>query len=424
MATETPQPPAPNRYEATWWRLTPKTLALMGLLALLGVVVLGSTWLQQFRQGLGVTGMNQTALWGLYVVNFIFLIGLSAGGVIVASGVYVWNATRFKPLARIAEILSITCLLMAMVFIMLDLGRPDRFMNLLLYPQIQSPLIWDFIVITIYLLIAGGLLLLSARRDIAYASQLQVSGMDMARKTFFNVASGLLGKLSPARAEKMLRYLAMAALPGAVLIHSVTAWILGLVKAHPDWHTAILAPLFIISALISGIALLLVVAILCRRFQRLPIPDESITGLGKILGWTIPVAFYFSFAELLTTIYGQEPAHVHTLEVMTVGAYAPVFWFSMVVGLLVPFLILIVPKTRTVAGVGIASTLVVLGVFAKRVDILLPPLMHRFLPYPPGVYLPTQVEWTLMASVWAFGALVFLAISKIIPLAEVAGETK
>jgi molybdopterin-containing oxidoreductase family membrane subunit len=137
-------PAAPPRWEA---------IAAIGVLAVVVAAALGA-YREQVTTGLAVTGLNSPGYWGLYVVNFVFFIGLSAGGVIVASLVHAFGLREFRSIARIAELMAIACLILAMSFILLDLGRPDRMLFLLRHCRIQSPLIWDVAVVHTYLVIS------------------------------------------------------------------------------------------------------------------------------------------------------------------------------------------------------------------------------------------------------------------------------
>lgn len=396
-------------------KTTPKFYVTVAVL--LGVTawaVYAYTW--QWNQGLGVTGMNAPAYWGIYIVNFVYLIGLSAGGVIVASLAYVFRLHAYRPIARIAELLAIICLILAVTFVTLDIGRPERFLNLIIYAQPGSPLIWDFVVIFAYLGICLIYGYLGTRQDIVTC----MNRIPRRRRIYRLLALGYVD-VSPKALEKderILQVVAFIALPLAIALHSITAWILGLMKAQPGWHSALLAPLFVVSAIVSGLALVIVVSVLARRFLNLHIEDKIFLNLGRILVWLIPIDFYFAFAEIITIQFGREPGKITILEDIMFGTYSWAFWTEMIVGLLIPFLILVNPKTRTPRRIAIAAALVAFGVFFKRIDIVLPSLTFRWLPFPAGSYAPTWVEYSLIAGVYAFGALLFLLFSKLFPLVE------
>lgn len=402
----------------------------LAVVAGLGAVVAAALWAYtgQVATGLGVTGLNTPAYWGLYVVNFVFFIGLSAGGVIVASLVHAFGLHHFRSVARIAELMAIACLVLAMSFILLDLGRPDRMLFLLRHGRPQSPLIWDVAVVNAYLVLSLTYGYFGTRADLVRAAHAYPGR----RRLYETLALGYLD-LSPralARDERILRALAVVGLVGAIALHTVTAWILGLVKARPGWYGAIMAPLFIVSATVSGLALLLASVVFCRRAVGLPIGLPVVRRLAQLLTLALPVLGYFLFAELLTVVYAREPAALRVFEEMMFGRYALVFWGNLVLGLCLPIALLawallpLPPRGRTgELRIGVAAVLVVLGVLAERWNIVIPPLVgFAHLPYPRGAYVPTGTEVMLVLGVYAIGGLLFAVCARLLPLVEPEGE--
>ncbi len=389
--------------------------ALLSSLLVLGMAVYA--WNLQLSQGLEVTGLNEYVAWGLYIVNFVFLIGVSAGGIIVAGLVNLFNLERYRSLARIAEILAFFCLALAGLSILMSMGRPDRAWELFVYSQYGSPLMWDVFVVFSYMLLSLVLLYFASRADLVRTAR---SRPRMA--WFYRIVT--LGRMdltpqSLKRDRFWLRLLSAIAIPYAVVLHSVTAWILGLVKARPAWFSTLLAPLFVVSALVSGLALVLVVAILAKWLLKARISHEAIQGLARILLFTIPLLGYFLFAELITVTFGGVPDEAVFFEDMISGQYAWVFWFDLLGGLLLPMVLLGVPALRRREGVVLtASALVVLGVYAERFNLVVVPQFHKLLPHVHGSYAPTWVEIWLTAGVAAAFTLAVLVLSRIVPLAE------
>ncbi len=460
-------------------------LILAGLLAVVGYGFYA--YGQQWREGLEVTGMNTPVYWGLYIVNFVYFVGLSAGGILVAALAHAAGVEKFKPIGRIAELGAISCLILAAIFIMLDLGRPERWFHLIFYARFASPLAWDFVIVGIYLAIAMALGYFSTRADLVRCMALLPSRRGLYR--FLTLGYTDTSPAALERDRRVLRALAIASIPAAVMLHSVTAWILGLLKARPGWHSALLAPLFIVSASVSGLAMVIVALVVSRRFLGVRVKDEAIQDLGRILAFTIPVLGYFLFAELLTVVYAGEQAPMAVFQEMMFGKYAPVFWFNVLLGLLLPLLLLWRPRRwvamalsiplfigaslvaqqfrlaipnplvgifpyalgvflpswveytliallavvlpflllttswlRTTDGIGIAAALVVLGVLAERTNIVLPPLLKTWLPYPQGSYTPTSTEVVMVLATYAVGALAFVILAKVFPLVELERE--
>ncbi|MBI3988412.1 MAG: polysulfide reductase NrfD [candidate division NC10 bacterium] len=392
-----------ERYLRPLFKIGPGYVLSTGaLLALVAWAIYAYSF--QLKIGLAITGMNTPTSWGFYIVNFVFFVGLSAGGIIIASLVHAFGIQRFRSVARIAELMAISCLILATIFIMLDLGRPDRFYHLFLYGRFASPLIWDVIVITLYLLVGMAYGYFGTRADLVRCMAL----IPHRRGLFQLLALGYtdLSERAIRRDRKILKGLAIVGLPLAVALHSVTAWILGLVKAHPGWHSALLAPLFVISATVSGLALLIVSVVFSKRVLKVEIEEEVIKDLGKLLTLSIPVLGYFLFAELLTVTYAKEPAGLHVFQEMMFGPYAPFFWGNLILGLLSPLVVLAKPRPKLVVGVGLAAGLVI-ALAVVKLQIKVPFLLNYVFPYLLGFSLPAWLEYLLL---WLFGLLLPLIL--------------
>ncbi|MEQ6390487.1 NrfD/PsrC family molybdoenzyme membrane anchor subunit [Bacillaceae bacterium S4-13-58] len=323
----------------------------LGILSLLGI----GAWIYQLTQGLVVTGMNNIVSWGLYITGFMFFVGLSAGGLIVSSSATVFNIKQFKAIAKPAVLLSTVCIIAAALLIVVDLGSPERILNLFIHPEFNSPLIWDVFIITIYL------------------------GISL----FY-----LYHMTRPNPNEKAIKILSSIALPVAVLVHSVTAWIFGLQIARPTWHSALMAPLFVSSALASGLALLLVVIVALNKFRLFEVKKSLISTLAGLLCVFIAVDVFFVFSEVLTALFPAEERLMAYTNQMLTGSLAPFFWGEVILGAFIPFMILIFRKNReNMTLIVLASSLVVIGVFFKRVWLLFSSLLLPLLDYAPGVTL-------------------------------------
>lgn len=293
---------------------------------------------RQLRIGLGVTGMNAPMYWGAYIVNFVFFVGLSAGGIIVSGLVHALRMERYRPVARIAEVIAILCILMAAIFITTDIGRPDRLWHLVRYGRWQSPLIWDVIIVNAYLLMALALGYFSTRADIVKCMRAMPARAGLYRLLALGYTDDSPEALR--RDQVILRVLAFASIPTAVLLHSITAWIMGLAKATPGWHTALLAPVFVGSALVSGLALVTFVSFASQRLFRSQVSDETVAALGRLILLAIPLLGYFLFSEFLTVVYAKEVSPNAFFTELIDGGYAIFFWFDLLVGLVTPLLML------------------------------------------------------------------------------------
>lgn len=375
------------------------------------MVIIGWAFYQyhfQFSEGLGVTGLNKPVFWGLYIANFIFWVGLSAGGIAVSALVHLMDKKEMKPVAIMAEIMAASFLVIAASFIIMDLGRPTYMLKVFQHPHFSSPLLWDVTVISSYLFLCLALLYFSARQQIVR----RIGHIRAWKPVVLMVTLGRT-RLSPDSLEtdhRLLTALAIVSIPAAVALHSVTAWILGLVKGQPGWNTPILAPLFIASALVSGFAAVTLGVIVGRKLFKFPVAEEVVHMLGRYLVVAILVLMYLLFSEFLTVGYSGTLSHLEVFDAVLWGRFSGIFWFDAIVGILVPLLLLTLPWKQSVFTVGVASLLVVVGVFAERTYLLLPALMRpNSLTGAISSYHPTLLEWSLMAGAWSLGCLLFLS---------------
>lgn len=378
-------------------RISRPVMIVLAVIAAFGA----AAWIYQTMFGLGVTGMNNGTSWGLYIASFMFFVGLSAGGLIVASSASIFHVTEFKKVALPAVCVSTVCICCAGLLVILDLGGVARLFNLILSPNLISPLFWDICVITLYLVI-----------NLIY-----------------------LYFMTSKKADKSkIAIVSRFALPIAILVHSVTAWIFGLQIAREGWYSAIMAPIFVASAMDSGLALLLIVLLALSAAKVFDLGRKLMGTLAGLLATCIAVNAFFIGCELLTVAYPQTAGGMETLGEMFFGATAPFFWFEIVAGLALPFLILVFSRNRQrPALVILASALVVVGVFFKRVWLLFTAFIHPNVHGAPGissgssagvhadaagiwstvgVYAPTWVEITVVIGVVSLGALAFLVLAK------------
>lgn len=368
------------------------TLIALAILVLTGF----SCWVFQLMNGLGVTGMSNATSWGLYIAMFMFFVGLSAGGLIVASSAHVFHIEAFKKVAIPAVITSIVCICCAGLFILIDLGGLYRVWRLFTGPNPTSPLLWDVCVITTYLTINILDLIWLVRGD-----------------------------------ERKVNTLSYIALPVAILVHSVTAWIFGLQIAKA-WYTAIMAPIFVASACDSGLALLIIGLLLLQKARLFVFEQDLMGKLSRLLATFIAVDGFFIGCECLTMGYpgaGESLA----LSEMAFGSMAPFFWFEIIGGLIIPFIILASPVRRQSKGaVALASGLVVCGVFCKRIWLLLTSFITPNVSGGPGItlgttsaqtnptamwsvlgiYAPTGIEIAVVVGVISLGVIAFMVLSQ------------
>jgi molybdopterin-containing oxidoreductase family membrane subunit len=388
------------------------------------LIVMGigaAAFLYQFANGLAVTGMRNIVMWGQYILFFMFFVGLSAGGLIVASAGRLFGVSAFKPITRLAVLEATVAVVLAATFILPDLGRPERVINILLYFNPTSPMIWDIAIVFVYMAMSAFYVWLYCRADLARRGSWLALGTGTSERTM-------------AREDRVKSVMAWVALPAAIMLHSITAWIFGLQISRGFWYSSIMAPMFIASALVSGLGLVIVLALILRRRGRLAFPDSLVAMLGGLLGAFIAVEAFLLLAEYLTALYPGAPEGEAAARMLS-GPYLPLFVFEVVVGLLVPFLILSQRRLRTrPAWVATAAAIGIVGIFVHRLNLVLNGLSYPNIDLPPGLpigtaqdgssfsvytwYVPTLVEWLIVAGILAFGALLFSAAVAFLPLQE------
>lgn len=382
-----PARPAGGLHGIRAWYLI---LALAGLLGL-------AAWIYELRNGLATTGMRDVVSWGMYIFTFAFFIGLSAGGLIMASSAEVFGIRALKPLARLGVLSAAACVSVAAVMILPDLGRPERVLAIFVHPNWTSPLVWDILIITAYLAFSVIDLTILQRHE-----------------------------RQPSATGRVVRALAYIGLPLAVLLHSVTAWIFGLQIARTWWNTALMAPLFVISAVLSGTALVTLLALAAHRWGGMRLPEQSRRWLRGFITISLVVDLFFVGCDYITVLWGNVPADRSALDlVLPGGPFAWTFWMEWAVGGLLPLLFLLVPRLRRVPGaLGIAAALVIVGVYAFRIELVVIGFVNPLTQFPPGNalgtftpgassfqlvgrYSPTWVEYSIVVGLLAlFAAIV------------------
>ena len=363
--------------------------ALLGIWVLLIVIGLAA-YGRQLSEGLCITGMSRDVTWGLYISQFTFLVGVAASAVMVVLPYYLHNYKAFGRMLILGEFLAISAVLMCMLFIFVDLGRPMRVLNVILYPSPTSLMFWDMCVLSGYLLL----------------------NLVIGAATFEAERQGLP---APGWAKPLI-YLSI---PWAVSIHTVTAFLYSGLEARPFWMTAILAPRFLASAFASGPALLILLALFLRRFTRFDAGREAIGKLAMIVAYAITINLFFVLVELFTGLYGGIPHDVAHFEYLFVGlqghaALVPWMWVCelLTVGCVV---LLLLPRVRRSEGLlAVVCAAVVAAIWIEKGLAM---MAAGFIPSPLGHvtdYTPTAPEIAITVGVYGVGLLVLTLLYKIV----------
>jgi len=363
-------------------------LGFLSLLVLAGVVAYGI----QLNQGLISTGMSDQVTWGFYISNFAFLVGIAAAAVLLVIPAYVFHRKDIKSVVLIGEGLALAAVLSAMLFVIVDLGRPDRMLHLL--PFIgrmnwpQSMLAWDVVVLSGYLLLNLGIPF--------YVHYCHYQQREPNVKAYFPFV--------------------ILAIFWAISIHTVTAFLFSANTARPFWHVALLGPRFIATAFVSGPALIILVLQVLDRVTRYPVPRSVIQTLALIMTVSLQVSLFFVGVELFTDFY-NETAHAASIRYLYFGldglaSLAPWMWTALLMNLVAVTILTINPLRSQLRFLNIACVLAFVGIWIEKgMGFVVP----GFIPTPLGEvfeYSPTAVEVTVSAGIWAFGALVFTLLAK------------
>jgi len=381
----------------------------------------------QLSQGHIVTGMRDQVVWGLFIANFIFFIGISYAGALISGILHLLRVPWRSPIIRMAEIITVVSTVIGPTYILLCMGRLDRVHHLILFGRIQSPITWDVIAITTYLSGSIIFLYLATVRDFALLRDNPVKTARW-RNWFYKLLSAGYAD-TPKQKEllgKATDLLSIIIIPLAILVHSVLAWIFGM-TLRPGWHSTIFAPYFVVAAVYSGTGVLIMVMWVFRRVYSLEsyITKIHFNYLGYILIILGALYGYFTFSEYLTSWYGSVKWDMEVLHVLfDPDGYWWWFFFAAFIGVLLPILIIGIPKLRNINSIAFASLIAVVALWVKRYLIIIPtletPLLANHDLRPEFVnYSPTWVEWTLtVAGIGTFFLLFFL-ISKFIPIIPV-----
>jgi molybdopterin-containing oxidoreductase family membrane subunit len=399
------------------------------IVAMAAICALGwYAYIREFTEGMTITGMRNVgtmggATWGLYITFVVYFVGVSFAGITIAAVIRLFNLERLRPLARMAEVLTVVSLLLGAIAIVADLGQPFRgIINLFRYARPQSPFFGTFtMVIAGYLFASLVYLWLTSRRDAALLAQ-QPSKLGWLHRL---VAAGYTD--TPAERERHSRatfWLAVSILPMLVVAHSTLGFVFGLQVGRPGWYSALQAPAFVVLAGVSGTGVLIVLAAIVRKSmpQDVGLDTYVFAWLGRFMMLLLFVYVYFMVTELLTVTYAGSERELQVTREMLWGEYSWIFWSSVAL-LVLPLLGLLYQSLKsswTLSWLVVSGIAVNIGAIGKRYLIAVPSQTHgQLLPYTDGAYSPSWIEWAVVASLVAFGALVIGVFMKVLPIVEV-----
>jgi Ni/Fe-hydrogenase subunit HybB-like protein len=360
----------------------------LGFLVVLIVAGFGA-YLVQYDQGLTLTGMSRDVSWGLYIAQLTFLVGVAASAVMLVLPYYLHHYKDFGRITILGEFLAVTAVLMCMLFVTVDLGKPARVMNVFLHPTPNSVMFWDVNVLSGYMvlnLIIGWATLQAERKQ-----------------------------LPPPGWVKPLIYFSI---PLAVSIHTVTAFLYSGMPGRGYWLTAIMAPRFLASAFAAGPAVLILLAMAIKRLTKFDAGNRAIESLAKIVCYAIILHLFFFFLEVFTVFYSQIPSHMTHFVYLYAGLHGqgslvPWMWAAMIMGFSA-IAILLVHKWRAKHNVLAVACVLVFG--CTWIDKGLGMMAGGFIPNPlhqVTEYAPTGIEIMISIGIYALGAFLLTVFYKV-----------
>lgn len=368
-------------------------MTILTVITLVGV----NAYCHQLVNGLVTTGMTDQVSWGLYIANFTYLVGLAAAAAMLVIPVYVYRNMHLHDVVIFGELLAVSVIVMCLLFVTVDLGRPDRFMHLLWrfnFPL--SMLTWDVIALNGYLLL-----------------NLHICG--------YLIYCAYCGrKPSP----KFYVPFVFIAIVWAISIHTVTAFLYVGLGGRPFWNSAIIAPRFLASAFAAGPAFIILTLQIVRRFTRHQVADDALLTLRRIVQVALIINLFLLACEVFTEFY-TDSAHVASARYLYFGLNgreALVPWIWTAVGMnLVATVLVILPASRGMNWLNIACVLAIVGIWIEKGMGLIVP---AFVPTPLGEiveYVPTTHEILICLGIWAFGLLIYTIFVRVsVPV--LAGE--
>ncbi len=376
----------------------------------------------QVTEGLVVTGMRDRISWGLYITLFVFFIGISHAGTLISAILRVSNATWRTPVTRMAEFITAVALMTGALFVVVDLGRPDRLFFVLIHGRWQSPIVWDVTAITTYLTASLVYLYLPMIPDLAFFRD-RLRGQVAGWKHYIYRVLAINWRGTGAQKRQLhtsITIMMIVIIPIAVSVHTVVSWIFAM-TLREAWNSAIFGFFFVAGAIFSGIATLIIMMAILRRVYRLEklVTLRHFQYLAYLMAAMAAVMLYANISEYVTAGFKLEEGAEFVFRQLFVDEFAPYFWFYLIGGLIIPIGMMFIRPFRTVTGIVVAAILVDLAMFVERYFIVVTGLRAPLLSYEPANYAPSWVEWSITAGGFAFFALLVTLFVKVFPIMAV-----
>jgi len=403
-----------GRPSATWWLV----VCALSLVVLDGIYA----WTVQLHFGMGASGYNDHAFWAVYIADVVTFIGVSYGGAVVSAILRLTGATWRAPLTRLAEGTAVCTVLVGGALIIPHLGRPERIYELVTQGNTSAPVFWDAIAVSTYTFASIVFFVLPLVPDMAALGEEHGHRLGRGRRTLYAVVSrGWVGAPRQRRVlAGALGLVSIMIIPLAVSVHSVLAWAFA-TTSRPWWHESIWAPQFVVAALYSGVAIVILVVAGFRRGYHLEefIHEKHFVRLGYILAAFATAYLYLTFADILPGAYVGENGTSAVFGELLVGRLAPWFWLFIVCGGLLPLLLVALPATRTVSGMVVAASFIVPMMWLKRMLMVIAPATFDVVSGESGSYHFTWVPIAVTLGAMAAIPLMLMLLFRVVPILSI-----
>ncbi len=377
----------------------------------------------QLKLGLGVTGLRDITTWGMYIGNFVFFVATSLVGMLITATLGLLGIKWAAPLSRIAEIIALAFAAVAGLVIIIDMGRPDRLLNVFIYGRFQSPILWDLTVVITYTVISALLLYLPLIPDLKICADRLEKAHPLQRKLYQILSLRWSDQPEQVKIiQRGIRILSILIIPIALAIHTVTSWLFA-VTMRPGWDSTIFGPYFVTGAFVSGTAAVILAMYFFRKNYHLKayVTDFHFDRMARLLVLVSLVYLYFNINEFLVPGYKLKKFDTVHLHALFSGHYAWLFWGTQILGLILPIILLMFRFFRKPVNAFVIALFVLAGAWLKRYIIVVPTMDHPFLPVQHlplnfTVYTPTLIEITITMGTIFLTLIIITVLSKFLPI--------
>lgn len=394
-----------------WW------IGILSLLFLVGAYFI----IERLVVGLTTTNLSSITPWGAWIAFYIFFVGLSAGSFLLSSLIFVFEMKEFDKLGKMALFTAIISMIVALTFVLMDLGRPERAFSALLHWNVTSILAWEMRFYVIYISLLVLELYIAMRGDLVQLRDSHTIKGKVARMLTFK--NSKVTEETIERDNRWLKRLGIIGIPIAILgVHGGTGAIFAVVNARATWNSGLFPIIFVVSAVVSGTALLMAMYIIKQKVTKQAVDLPMVSNLAKIMIAFLLIDLGLQFYEYLVGVYSLEDMQLQGLATMVGSAYSWSFWgVQMFLGAVVPIFLMFWKRTKhNVNMILLSSILVIIGIVAVRFNIVVPAqIVPLFEGFPGGDYFPTFKEWMVSIGIGSMGLLLYTAGEYLLPINEI-----